>query len=166
LRKEHTIVAEDMQCEKMQICVVVENLDEAMKRYADLLGVGPFLIYSVDAKELGVTRDGVPTDYKVRVGMAKMGGAVLELLETLKGQTIWKDFYDKHGEGMHHIGLFVKNFPAALSAFVDRGFKITVDGPIAGKDRTGRFTYLETQDRMGTTFELLDFPEDLMKAFQ
>jgi len=159
-------VAEDMQCEKMQICVVVENLDEAMKRYADLLGVGPFLIYSVDAKELGVTRDGVPTDYKVRVGMAKMGGAVLELLETLKGQTIWQDFYDKHGEGMHHIGLFVKNFPAALSAFVDRGFKITVDGPIAGKDRTGRFTYLETQDRMGTTFELLDFPEDLMKAFQ
>ena len=159
-------MAEDMQCEKIQICVVVENLDEAMKRYADLLGVGPFLIYSVDAKELGVTRDGVPTDYKVRVGMAKMGGAVLELLETLKGQTIWKDFYDKHGEGMHHIGLFVKNFPAALSAFVDRGFKITVDGPIAGKDRTGRFTYLETQDRMGTTFELLDFPEDLMNAFQ
>jgi len=65
--------------------------------------------------------------------MAKMGGAVLELLETLKGQTIWQDFYDKHGEGMHHIGLFVKNFPAALSAFVDRGFKITVDGPILAK---------------------------------
>jgi methylmalonyl-CoA/ethylmalonyl-CoA epimerase len=159
-------MAEDMQCEKIQICVVVENLDEAMKRYADLLGVGPFLIYSVDAKELGVTRDGLPTDYKVRVGMAKMGGAVLELLESLKGQTIWKDFYDKHGENMHHIGLFVKNFPAALSAFTDRGFKITVDGPIAGKERTGRFTYLETQERMGTTFELLDFPEDLMQAFR
>jgi 4-hydroxyphenylpyruvate dioxygenase-like putative hemolysin len=159
-------MAEDMQCEKVQICVVVENLDEAMKRYSDLLGVGPFLIYSVDAKELGVTRDGLPTNYKVRVGMAKMGGAVLELLESLKGQTIWKDFYDKHGEGMHHIGLFVRNFPAALAAFTDRGFKITVDGPIAGKDRTGRFTYLETQERMGTTFELLDFPEDLMKAFR
>jgi methylmalonyl-CoA/ethylmalonyl-CoA epimerase len=159
-------VAEDMWCEKIQICVVVENLDEAMRRYTDLLGVGPFLIYSVDAKELGVTRDGLPADYKIRVGMAKMGGAVLELLENLKGQTIWKDFYDKHGEGVHHIGLFVKNFPAALSAFVDRGFNITVDGPIAGKDRTGQFTYLETQERMGTTFELLDFPEDLMKAFR
>jgi methylmalonyl-CoA/ethylmalonyl-CoA epimerase len=159
-------MAEDMKCEKLQICVVVENLDEAMKRYSDLLGIGPFLIYSVDSTELGVTREGEPTDYKVRVGMAKLGGAVLELLENLRGQTIWKDFYDKHGEGMHHIGLFVKNYPVALAAFVDRGFKITVDGPIAGEARTGRFTYIESQERLGTTFELLDFPEDLMKAFQ
>lgn len=159
-------MAEDMKCEKLQICVVVENLDEAMKRYSDLLGIGPFLIYSVDSTELGVTREGQPTDYKVRVGMAKLGGAVLELLENIRGQTIWKDFYDKHGEGMHHIGLFVRNYPVALAAFVDRGFTITVDGPIAGEARTGRFTYIESQERLGTTFELLDFPEDLMKAFQ
>ena len=159
-------MAEDMQCEKVQICVVVKDLDEAMKRYSDVLGVGPFLIYSVDAGELGVTRDGVPTNYKVRVAMAKMGGAVLELLENLTGQTIWKNFYDKHGEGMHHIGLFVNNFPAALGAFTARGFKITVDGPIIGKERNGRFTYLETEEGLGTTFELLDFPEDLMAAFR
>jgi methylmalonyl-CoA/ethylmalonyl-CoA epimerase len=155
----------NMNCEKLQICVVVKDLDEAMKRYSDTLGIGPFLIYSVDAKELKVTREGRPADYKIRVGMAKMGGGVLELLENLKGQTIWKDFYDKHGEGVHHIGLFVKNYPAALAAFMDRGFKITVDGPIVGTDRTGRFTYLETQERLGTTFELLDFPEELMAAF-
>jgi methylmalonyl-CoA/ethylmalonyl-CoA epimerase len=159
-------MAEDMQCEKLQICVVVKDLDEAMKRYSDLLGIGPFLIYSVDSTELGVTREGKPTDYKVRVGMAKMGGAVLELLENLRGQTIWKDFYDEHGEGMHHIGLFVKNYPAALAAFTDRGFKVTVDGPIAAQERTGRFTYIESQERLGTTFELLDFPEELMKAFR
>ena len=159
-------MTELMQCEKVQICVVVENLDEAMKRYSDLLGVGPFLIYSVDAKELGVTRDGLPTDYKIRVGMTKMGGAVLELLENLTGQTIWKDFYDRHGEGMHHIGFFVKNFPATLASFTERGFKITVDGPIVSPERTGRFTYLETQERMGTTVEVMDFPEDMMKAFQ
>jgi hypothetical protein len=141
----------NMNCEKLQICVVVKDLDEAMKRYSDTLGIGPFLIYSVDAKELKVTREGRPADYKIRVGMAKMGGGVLELLE--------------HGEGVHHIGLFVKNYPAALAAFMDRGFKITVDGPIVGTDRTGRFTYLETQERLGTTFELLDFPEELMAAF-
>jgi methylmalonyl-CoA/ethylmalonyl-CoA epimerase len=98
--------------------------------------------------------------------MAKVGGAVLELLENVMGQTIWKDFYEKHGEGLHHIGLFVKNFPAALSAFTDRGFKVTVDGPIAGKDRTGRFTYLETEKRMGTMFEIMDLPEDLMEGFR
>src|ERR1700722_6862985 len=107
-----------MECEKLQLCLVVRNLDEAMKRYSDLLGIGPFVVYTVDSQELpGITRNGQPTNYKVRVGMAKMGNAILELLENLRGQTIWKDFYDKHGEGLHHVGLLVKDFPAALSAF-------------------------------------------------
>jgi hypothetical protein len=30
-------MASDMHCDKLQVCVVVENLDEAMKRYSDLL---------------------------------------------------------------------------------------------------------------------------------
>lgn len=159
-------MAEDMQCVKVQVCVVVHSLEEAMKRYSDVIGVGPFLIYSVDSRQLGITREGKPTDYKIRVAMANMGGAVLELLENIEGQTIWKDFYDRNGEGMHHIGLFVKNYPAALAAFADRGYKITVDGPIESPLRTGRFTYLETENRLGTTIELLDFPEDMMEAFR
>jgi methylmalonyl-CoA/ethylmalonyl-CoA epimerase len=155
-----------IQFDKLQVCVVVENLDEAMKRYSDLLGIGPFVIYTVDSQELpGITREGLPTNYKVRVGMAKMGCGILELLENLRGQTIWKDFYDRHGEGVHHIGLLVEDFAGALSAFKDRGFKVTVDGPIAGKNRTGRFTYMNTEKQMGTTLEILDFPEDLLKAF-
>lgn len=159
-------MAEDMQCIKVQVCVVVTNLEEAMERYSDVIGVGPFLIYSVDSQQLGITREGKPTDYKIRVAMAKMGGAVLELLENVEGQTIWKDFYDRNGEGMHHIGLFVKNYPAALAALTDRGYTITVDGPIESPVRTGRFTYLETEKGLGTTIELLDFPEDMMEAFR
>jgi methylmalonyl-CoA/ethylmalonyl-CoA epimerase len=160
-------MTDDMQCDKLQVCVVVNNLDEAMRRYSDLLGIGPFVVYTVDSQEMpGITRDGQPTNYRVRVGMAKIGNGILELLENLRGQTIWKDFYDKHGEGVHHIGLVMKNFPAALSAFIDRGFKVTVDGPIAGRDRTGRFTYMDTEKQMGTTLEILDFPEDLLESFR
>jgi hypothetical protein len=98
--------------------------------------------------------------------MVNVGGAVLELLENIEGQTIWKDFYDKHGEGMHHIGLFVRRFPVALERFVEKGIPITVDGPITGGNRIGRFTYLDSQEHLGTTFELLDFPEDMMGAFR
>jgi hypothetical protein len=41
-----------------------------------------------------------------------------------------------------------------------------VDGPIAGKHRTGRFTYMDTEKQMGTTLEILDFPEDLLESFR
>jgi methylmalonyl-CoA/ethylmalonyl-CoA epimerase len=157
---------DDMRCDKLQVCVVVKNLDEAMKRYTDLLGIGPFVVYTVDSAELpGITRDGRPTAYKVRVGMTRIGSGLLELLENVRGQTIWKDFYDKHGEGVHHIGLVMRNYSSALAAFTSRGYKVTVDGPIEGKDRIGRFTYMDTEDKMGTTLEILDFPEDLLASF-
>jgi 4-hydroxyphenylpyruvate dioxygenase-like putative hemolysin len=156
-----------IQCEMLQFCVVVKNLDEAMERYSSLFGIGPFLVYTVDTDELpGITRDGKPTKYRIRVGMAKMGGAVLELFESQQGETIWKEFYDKHGEGLHHVGMFVPDYKAALKEFTHQGFKVTVDGPIVGKTRDGRFTYLDTQERLGTTFELLDFPEDLMAQWK
>jgi hypothetical protein len=112
-------MAHGMQCDMLQVCVVVNNLDEAMKRYSDLLGIGPFVVYTVDSQEVpGITRDGQPTNYCVRVGMAKIGNGILELLENLRGQTIWKDFYDKHGEGVHHIGLVTSlpRFPTSSLA--------------------------------------------------
>ena len=37
-------MTDDMQCDKLQVCVVVNNLDEAMRRYSDLLGIGPFVV--------------------------------------------------------------------------------------------------------------------------
>jgi hypothetical protein len=61
--------------------------------------------------------------------------------------------------------LVTKNFPAALSTFTERGFNVTVDGPILGKERTGRFTYMDTEKQMGTTLEILDFPEELLESF-
>jgi catechol 2,3-dioxygenase-like lactoylglutathione lyase family enzyme len=156
-----------VKCDRLQVCIVVKDLDEAMKRYTDLLGVGPFLVYTVDTDEVpGVTRDGKPTSYAVRVGITKLGSGVLELFQSLRGETIWKEFFDRHGEGLHHLGFYVKDFDAALATFTGQGFKITVDGPIVGKERTGRFTYFDTQDRMGTTLELLDFPEDLMAQLE
>ena len=148
-------MTDDMQCDKLQVCVVVNNLDEAMRRYSDLLGIGPFVVYTVDSQEMpGITRDGQPTNYRVRVGMAKIGNGILELLENLRGQTIWKDFYDKHGEGVHHIGLVMKNFPAALSAY---NLTLSPDG------RELVYTYDTQGERTGIT-PLLDELTEVLAA--
>ena len=160
-------ISRDLKTEMLQVCVVVKDLDEAIKRYSSLFGIGSFHVFTVDTNEWpGITHRGQPIDYKVRVGMAKLGGAVLELLENQRGETMWKEFFDKHGEGMQHIGLFVRDYDAALTTFTRQGFSITLDGPVVGKERNGRFTYLDTQQELGTTFALLDFPEDFMDQWR
>ena len=156
-------MANGIKPEMIQICVVVRDLDESIQRYTSVFGIEKFHVYTVDTADVAdVTVNGQPSSYAVRVGMAKLGNVVLELFQSLHGQTIWKDYYDRHGEGIHHIGLIVGDYAAALEEFTRKGFKVTVDGPILGKPRDGRFTYLDTQKELGATFELLDFPEDFM----
>ncbi len=96
------------------------------------------------------------------VAMGKIGTGMLELLESERGETIYKEFLDKHGEGVHHIGFFVdQDHDRACNALIDEGFPHTQGGPILGENRDGRFDYFDTEKKLGTTIELLDFPEVL-----
>ena len=145
----------------IQVCVIVKDLREAMDRYHSLFGIGPFEVYTVDTKELpGVTYRGQPGDYRVTVGMGKIGTGVLELLECERGETIYKEFLDKHGEGVHHIGFFVdQDHDRACNTLIDEGFPHTQGGPILGENRDGRFDYFDTERSSARPSNFLTSPK-------
>jgi hypothetical protein len=90
---------------------------------------------------------------------------MLELMENERGESIYKEFQNQHGEGLQHLGVFVdQDYKAACQTMLDHGFAHTQGGPILGENRDGRFDYFDTQETMGTTLELLDMPEVLGKA--
>jgi len=157
-------MADGVMKDIVQICVVVKDLEKAMQQYSTVFGIKDFVVYKVDTDNVpGITDHGHPVkSYAVQVGMARLGGAVIELLEPLRGQSMYQDFLDQHGEGVHHVGLMVDNYDAASKGFTRPGFAVGVDGPIVGESRAGRFTYFDTQEKLGTTFELLDFPEEIL----
>jgi methylmalonyl-CoA/ethylmalonyl-CoA epimerase len=157
-------MADGVMKDMVQICVVVKNLENAMRQYSTVFGIEDFIVYKVDSDNVaGITDRGEPAkSYAVQVGMARLGGAVIELLEPLRGQSMYQDFLDQHGEGVHHVGLMVDNYGDAVKGLTRHGLPVTVDGPIVGESRTGRFTYFDTQEKLGTTFELLDFPEEIL----
>ena len=49
----------------------------------------------------------------------------------------------------------------ACNTLIDEGFPHTQGGPILGENRDGRFDYFDTEKKLDTTIELLDFPEVL-----
>ncbi len=143
-----------------QVGIVVKDLKEAMRRYHSLLGVGPFKGYVVDSDELpGITYRGKPADYRIQVAMAQLGDFQLELVENIRGDNVYKQFLEKHGEGVQHLGLLPTDYDAAFAKMVKRGYKHIQGGPIAGKNRNGRFDYFETEHDFGLVLELLDIPE-------
>jgi len=55
--------------------------------------------------------------YKAKLGHAKVGSLILELVQTVEGKTIFEEFLDKHGEGIHHIGIVT---PGQLDAEIEK----------------------------------------------
>jgi len=149
----------------LQVCVVVKDVEKAVRNLEELLGIGPFAIYVVDSKDMpGVTYRGQAGDYRVKVAMTKVGGGVIELIENQRGSNIYTEFLERHGEGIHHIGLITDDFESAFKNFEGRGLEPSLDGPIVGKS-TGRFTYFDTEPRMGGILELLDVPADVLEKW-
>jgi hypothetical protein len=144
-----------------QICFVTRDIKKLMKHFSSL-GVSPFRVYSMDTRAMeGVTYRGKPADYSIKVAWSQLGSWTLELIEPTRGENIYTEFLNSHGEGIHHLGMYVDDYQRACQTLAQKGYAQTQGGPIEGKDKTGRFDYFETEGDFGTALELLDMPNDI-----
>ena len=142
-----------------QVALVVKDLDATVKAWYDNFGIGPWKFYTY-GKPLcsGMTRNGKPAEYRMRLALANAGPMRIELIEPLEGDTVYSDFVRDHGYGIHHLGLLSDDIEADLRLAEDHGFAMTMDGSGFGPDGDGRYAYLDTESVLGTTLELIDRP--------
>jgi len=93
--------------------VAVRDITEAMPRFQELLGVGPW--GRIDA-EVPASFRGKETVSGVRSAFARLGSMYVELVEPTVGDFPAKTFIDEHGEGIYHLGYWVDDIPAAIEA--------------------------------------------------
>ena len=143
-----------------QVALIVENLDEAMLKYHDWLGIGPWRVYTYGkplVKDMAYR--GQPADFAMRIALSSIGSLNIELIEMLHGDTIYADHVAKYGYGLHHWGVFVDDIDAALAEAVAAGLEVIQEGSGFGLDGDGHYAYLDTQDVLGVTIELIEFPK-------
>lgn len=143
-----------------QVAIVVEDLDEAVENYWRMFGIGPWHIYTYGkplVKEM--TYHGEPSEYKMRVALSYLGPMRIELIEPLEGDTVYADFVAAHGYGVHHFGVLVDNMEEALAEAEAAGLVMTMDGAGFGRDGDGHYAYLNTEDKLGVTIELIERPK-------
>ncbi|MDR3376046.1 MAG: VOC family protein [Ancalomicrobiaceae bacterium] len=135
----------------IQIAHVVRNLDEAMKAYHETLGMGPWNVYKFappDVRDSEV--NGKPSDHAYWLAVTWRDGIQFELIQPGTGRSIYDDFLDKHGEGLHHLKLYYTDCAKALADYTKRGFKIIQ----SGKFDEDEFYYLDTEKTLGYVIEL------------
>ena len=89
----------------IQICIVVKDIALAAEKWAQVFGV--------EKPEIRKTRleggdnytyRGKPVSCELLVAIIQMNGFVLELHQPVGGDSTFREFLDRHGNGVHHIG--------------------------------------------------------------
>ncbi len=143
-----------------QICVIVPDLGKAVENYWNVFGIGPWSFYTYGKPLVKrMTRNGEPSEYKMRVALANIGPMRIELIEPLEGDTVYQEFVDKHGYGIHHIGVLTDSMAESLGRADKAGLTMTQDGAGFGPDDDGHYAYFDTEELIGTTIELIERPK-------
>ena len=142
-----------------QIGFLVEDLTACINRYIELFGVSGWQVYTYGPEILSrMIYRGKNTSYSSRIGLNYIGSTRIELIQPLEGQTIFGEFIEKHGYGQHHLGIYVPDIEAAKREAEAAGFEIIMEGGGHGLDGDGYYAYLDTEETLGTTYELIERP--------
>ena len=135
-----------------QVAIVVRSIDETVKFYTEVFGIGPFEIREVDFPN--ATYYGQKAGYRGKRAFAKLGPVTLELIELIEGKTVHEDFLKEKGEGLHHIAFAVKDLKRCEEEAEKLGLKV-IQG-MKREDGSG-FAYLDSDRIGGTMFELIQW---------
>jgi methylmalonyl-CoA/ethylmalonyl-CoA epimerase len=144
-----------------QVCIIVEDLDKAVENYWKIFGIGPWHFYTYGKPLVKkMSYQGKPAEYRMRIALSYIGTLRIELIEPLEGDTIYRDFVEEHGYGVHHFGVLVEDMKTAIAQAEAAGLTMTQDGSGFGLDGDGHYAYLNTEDKIGVTIELIERPKD------
>ena len=82
-----------------------------------------------------------------------VGEIVVELLQPVDGPSIYKEWLDSHGEGLHHIAVMrptASESEATMRHFDELGAGVLMEGRIG---ETIHFYYLDTEPLLKVIFE-------------
>lgn len=137
-----------------QIAIVVKDIDEALERYHRALGWGPWNIYEHKPPSLHDTYlHGEATDFTMIGAETHVGEIVVELLQPVDGPSIYKEWLDSHGEGLHHIAVMRPDpaeSEATMRRFKEMGAGVLMEGRIGDSIH---FYYLDSEPLLKVIFE-------------
>lgn len=143
----------------IEIAIVTRDVRRTMAGLSRT-GIGPWRTYTFSPENTtNQTYRGEASPFTMRVCFAQTGGLVWELMQPISGQTIFADFLDRHGEGIHHVAFDCNNIPFAerIVEFERRGFQLSQSGSWMG---VNHFAFFETEGATTTCIETYAFPDD------
>ncbi|QIX26527.1 VOC family protein [Nocardioides sp. JQ2195] len=146
----------------IQIGCVVDDLDKAEQTYSASFGITRWSRFTgVAFAPERTTYRGAPADLEIDVSLGYSGTQQVELIQPVRGRSIYTEFLERSGPGVHHLAWAVDNMADALDRARATGLVVVQQGEMNGME----FAYLETPG-MGTHFvELMRLSPQMREGF-
>jgi methylmalonyl-CoA/ethylmalonyl-CoA epimerase len=141
-----------------QIGILVPDIKAAVPRYAAIFGVREWRLwtYGPDFVPELTYRD-QPGEFVMRLALSD-SSPQLELIEPLRGPSIYEEWLRDNRAGVHHIGTFVASLDSAAEAMREAGYELVQAGRGYGAKGDGGFAYFDTTRDLGIITEVLEIP--------
>jgi catechol 2,3-dioxygenase-like lactoylglutathione lyase family enzyme len=140
----------------VQIGAVVKDLDRSIKTLSEVFGMGPFSRiddWPPDRPDYQLYYHGEPGEFTARMAFVDLGQVELELIQPLEGKSIWSDFLEEHGEGIHHIRFNTLDHELEIEHLAQHGIGVSQMG---SGIRPGTFwVNFDTEEAVGFTIEIM-----------
>jgi catechol 2,3-dioxygenase-like lactoylglutathione lyase family enzyme len=149
----------------VQIAWVTRDLDATETALTALLGARKWVrIPDVHFGPDVCTLRGEPADFVANISLSYAGDMQLELIEPVRGDSIYAEFVDGPGPGLHHVCVHAddpEDFAAVVAGATATGADVVMQGVMPGGMR---FAYLAAPEA-GVPFVEVAYVPDGVKAF-
>ena len=145
------------------ICIVVRDMDKAVEHYHSM-GAGPFSRTTpIDIAKRTVRGKDVPVpNWKIGDFFGKMGNVWINLLQPIEGNSIFQEFLDTRGEGIHHFAFLVDDVDKEEAELVKKGFEVLAS--VRLRNGCGH-SIMDTTGTGGIYIEILQAPAEWIKLY-
>lgn len=141
---------------------VVDDLDAAMKRWVDEMGIGPFFVAEHGAQFTDLKYRGQPSELSMLVALTQAGSVQVELIQpTTDKPCAYRDSVPAGTTGFHHMCVWTHDIDADTRYFEQLGY------PAANIGKAGYawFAYYDTRPLMGCMLEVVEQKPEIQALF-
>jgi catechol 2,3-dioxygenase-like lactoylglutathione lyase family enzyme len=129
------------------ISIVVKDIDKAIKFY-NSIGIGPFEDYPPLKEYVKLHVADEVGFHNLIFKVFQIGPIQIQLCQPGEGKSPYKDFLEKKGEGVYHLGFVVDDVDRSEAELKKLGLNVISSG--RREDGSG-FSYMDTAQKGGVT---------------
>jgi catechol 2,3-dioxygenase-like lactoylglutathione lyase family enzyme len=141
-----------------QLAYVVRDLQAAEAWFEQTLGVPSSFRMENVTFGADCSYRGRPYDAAVHISLGYLGDTQIELIQPVRGASLYTEFLEQKGPGLHHVAFDVPDFSATAEALLESGLELVAQGQMGPGNE---FAYFDCAAHGTSLIEILGFDETM-----